>query len=75
MQRKQSPQEVAMHPTLISTLADELVRERSRGRGVNGLSRPLSSRRESGAPRRARRAGIRLALRRFTPGERREALP
>jgi hypothetical protein len=55
-----------MHPMLISALADQIVRERSRSRD-HGLSRSLASRGEGRAPRRTRRGGFRLALRPPTP--------
>lgn len=73
MQRKQTPEEVVMHSMLMSTLAEQNVRERSRG-CENGLRRSLASRHEARAPRAAGGRSVRLALRLLVPGARREAL-
>jgi len=46
-----------MHPTLISAVADQIVRERSRNAGIG------PSRRGDRGPRLSRRAGFRLVRR------------
>jgi hypothetical protein len=50
-----------MHPMLISVLADQIARERSRS-CVNGLSRSFAAQPEARGPRSARRSGIWLLL-------------
>lgn len=46
-----------MHPMLINFLAEQVVRERSRGRD-DGLSRPVGLPRDDRGARRARRGGF-----------------
>jgi hypothetical protein len=55
-----------MHPMLISSLADEIVRERSQS-CETGLSRSLTSKVTGLGPHPARRGGIWLVLRPLVP--------